>query len=160
MPQMSERFLAREYGTAKLPPCFPGKYQPEENATSCHDCPVGYFGNGTISCARCPLGSRTLQSGSARCQICPGGHYGESCKACSPGMYRDGNDGDAFSCKPCEPGFFQYLRGELSCTKCYPGFFKQSFRKHPAYLVQQVDIEQRGRVNNLSSMSKRLLSKT
>ena len=97
-------------GSAVPLPCPAGEYQPREQASSCRDCPEGYYcdpvelGNnssrGIIVPIDCPVGYFCpIRTASAREHPCSPGSYGNAtnlisladCLACPAGLYCEGS---------------------------------------------------------------------
>eukprot|EP01047_Picozoa_sp_COSAG01_P025392 COSAG01_NODE_1602_length_9759_cov_35.078157_3_plen_1215_part_00 len=102
--------------------CGTGQYSSflvSRGVYSCQPCQVGRYQDTykhtMTSCAACPTGKTTAQTGTA---------YDSQCtKACRTGQYRSGGVMSPTSCAPCQVGSYQSLTShtDMSCTPCPSG---------------------------------------
>ena len=123
-------------GSSSCITCPSGQFSGP-GASTCFGCPSGTFfsstgfecrvcENGTYlaagvvgACINCPLGTYTVQSGSADVM---------SCSVCAPGWFGSVNKGGATNdtgCLPCQRGYFS-LANATTCTACPVGFTTSS----------------------------------
>ncbi|KAJ8600066.1 hypothetical protein CTAYLR_001869 [Chrysophaeum taylorii] len=123
--------------------CEPGRYQPEEQSTSCLLVEPGYFvpnygatnqtacSPGTISvsqasnCTPCDAGRFAEKVRETSCKLASAGYYVPSTGAseetvCAPGTF---SVSAASICEECSPGTFSEDAGASSCVLSSPGWF-------------------------------------
>jgi hypothetical protein len=113
--------------------CAAGLYQTQSGRTTCETCPSGRFSlsgsSSYYSCKTCSAGT-FIASGSAggSCAVCPSGKYstqsgGDTCRECDAGKYGpfSGRDHWRF-CYDCPKGKYAAAGGTTSCTPCAAGF--------------------------------------
>lgn len=95
--------------------CVPGRYQAKSNNMkfSCLACDRGQYApaSGAASCAECPSGWFSSETGQDKCDgQCPAGKFASKKGAVSVSV-----------CKDCQPGTFVATEGNSECKDCPPG---------------------------------------
>ena len=112
--------------------CPVGWHQTFREQTSCAECAVGRFynGSGASVCRMCPPGRYQSSSKGTTCTVCAQGQFQNkfeqvSCISCSPGMFTSNTS--QTTCEECPRGTFQSAEGRTSCLDCSPG----QYQNHP-----------------------------